>query len=421
LRHPRTQRGARRIDFAYWQARGLKRLLKRQVRRVLRNYGFEINSAAGAPWPRDYFSSTFRPYRVKVPSTSDHVPRVLHVIGNFYTGGSSRLIVDLVERLGDRFAQAVLTRDVSSPPAYVGVKVETRPWLRNLGDAFDALSETRPDLVHVHHIGTTFSRIGLGDWDWYVNLFKALERLDRPVIENVNIPIAPYVSDAVSCYVFVSDYVREHFGHPNSRSLTIYPGSDVDTFRRGRNVDVSDDCVGMVYRLDGDKLDEHAIDVFVEVVKRRPGTQALIVGGGPLLSRYERAVAAAGIEDAFTFTGYVAYDDLHAHYQRMGVFVAPVHSESFGHVVPLAMSMGIPVAAYAVGALPEILADVSVLAPSGDATALAEIVCALLDDRDRRLALGAANRERSVERFSVEAMAERYAALYEELLSVNTR
>jgi glycosyltransferase involved in cell wall biosynthesis len=396
----------------------VNRFLRQLLKRLLRRYGYQITitRAAGARWSEDDFASTFRPYQAKVPPAPADAPRVLHVIGNFYPGGAPRLIVDLVERLGDRFAQAVLTREVWSPPAYVGLNVEARPWLRSSDEALDALNEASPDLIHVHHLGPSFSWIGLGDWEWYVNIFRALERLDRPVIENVDIPIAPQVSDAVNCYVFVSDYVRERFGYPNSRSLTIYPGSDIRMFSRDGDSDVPDDCVGMVYRLEGDKLDEHAIDVFIEVIKRRSSTRALIVGGGPLLPRYQVAVAAAGVENAFTFTGYVAYDDLPEYYRRMGVFVAPVHTESFGHVVPLAMSMGIPVAAYAAGALPEILADPGVLAPPRDAAKLAEIICRLLEDRPRSLALGAANRERAVERFSVDAMANRYATLYEEFL-----
>jgi glycosyltransferase involved in cell wall biosynthesis len=394
----------------------LGRFLKRQLRLLLRRYGYEIIRAPGAPWPRDHFAATFRPYRARVNSRPGDVPRVLHVIGNFYTGGSPRLVVDLVERLGDRFAQSVLTRDVSFPPAYAGVDLDVRPWLLSLEDALEAVSRTEPDLVHVHHIGTRFSRLGLGDWDWFATIFEALEQLDRPVIENVNVPVAPYVSDAVGRYVFVSDYAREYFSYPELPSRTIYPGSDVELFRRD-GADVPNDCVGMVYRLDGDKLDERAIDVFVEVLRKRPGTRALVVGGGPLLPGYRAVVTAAGIEDAVTFPGYVAYEHLRSFYERMSVFTAPVHHESFGHVVPLAMSMGIPVAAYAVGALPEILEDAGVLAPPGDAETLAEIICSLLDDRDRRLELGAANRQRCVERFSVETMAARYADLYQELLA----
>jgi glycosyltransferase involved in cell wall biosynthesis len=396
------------------------RFLKRQLRRLVRRYGYEIIRAPGAPWPRDHFAAAFRPYRARVGSRSGDTPRVLHVIGNFYTGGSPRLIVDLVERLGERFTQSILTRDVSSPPAYSGVDLDVRPWLRSLEDALHAVSRTQPDLVHVHHIGTRFSRLGLGDWDWFATIFEALEQLDRPVIENVNIPIAPYVNGAVSRYVFVSDYAREYFSYPELPSRTIYPGSDVEMFCRD-GADVPDDCVGMVYRLDGDKLDEQAIDVFVNVIRKRPGTRALVVGGGPLLSHYRAIVAAAGIEDAVTLPGYVAYEDLRTYYERMSVFIAPVHHESFGHVVPLAMSMAIPVAAYGVGALPEILDDASVLAPPADAETLAEIVCRLLDDRNRRLALGAANRQLCVEKFSVETMADRYADLYQELLVPHDR
>ena len=39
----------------------------------------------------------------------------------------------------------------------------------------------------------------------------------------------------------------------------------------------------------------------------------------------------------------------------MAAFVAPVHSESFGHVSVFAMGMELPVAGYNVGALEEIL------------------------------------------------------------------
>jgi glycosyltransferase involved in cell wall biosynthesis len=395
-------------------------LASRRLRRLLRRFGYEIIRAPGAPWPGDHFAANFRPYRAKANSGSGDRPRILHVIGNFYTGGSPRLIVDLVERLGEGFTQSVLTRDVSSPPAYNGVDLDVQPWLLHPEDAMDALSRTQPDLVHVHHIGMRFSRLGLGDWDWFATIFEALEQLDRPVIENVNVPIAPHVSTAVSRYIFVSDYARERFGYPELPSATIYPGSDVEMFRRD-GAGVPDDCVGMVYRLDGDKLDQHAIDVFVNVVKKRPRSRALVVGGGPLLSHYRATLAAAGIEDAVSLPGYVAYEDLRAFYERMSVFIAPVHHESFGHVVPLAMSMGIPVAAYGVGALPEILEDTSVLAPPADAEALADIVCGLLDDSDRRSALGASNRRRCVEKFSVEAMADRYADLYQELLAPHHR
>jgi len=104
----------------------------------------------------------------------------------------------------------------------------------------------------------------------------------------------------------------------------------------------------------------------------------------------------------------------------MSVFVAPVHAESFGQVSPFAMGVGRPVAGYAVGASPEITGDLGVLAPPGDVFCLSEIVVHLLDDRERRVRLGALNRQRTLERFSIESMIRAYATLYDSLLSPGT-
>jgi glycosyltransferase involved in cell wall biosynthesis len=100
------------------------------------------------------------------------------------------------------------------------------------------------------------------------------------------------------------------------------------------------------------------------------------------------------------------------YYRRMSVFVAPVHRESFGQVSVFAMAMAIPVVGYDVGALAEIVGDPELLAPARDAERLADIIASLLDDRERRQRIGAANRRRAEERFSVHAMIESFAGLY---------
>jgi glycosyltransferase involved in cell wall biosynthesis len=235
------------------------------------------------------------------------------------------------------------------------------------------------------------------------------------VVENINIPTEPYVSDSVACYVHVSDYVRHRFGRRDGWHLTIYPGSDLELFALPPGVAVADDCLGMVYRLARDKLDERAMEPFIEAIRLRPGTRALIVGAGVSLEDYRRRVAEAGLADAFEFTGYVEYEALPALYRRMSVFVAPVHRESFGQVTPFAMGMQLPVVGYDVGAIPEIVADDTLIAPAGDAVRLGAIAASLLDDRARRVAIGAANRDRAQRLFSVRAMVAAYEELYREL------
>ena len=130
----------------------------------------------------------------------------------------------------------------------------------------------------------------------------------------------------------------------------------------------------MVYRLERDKLNEKAIEPFIEVVKRPPRTRALVVGGGGLLPEFAEAVSAAGFDHAFEFTGYVSYEELPDLYRRMAVFVAPVWKESFGQVSSFAMNMGVPVCGYDVGAIGEIVDDDALVARAGDAQALARVI-----------------------------------------------
>lgn len=362
------------------------------------------------------------PYVVRVPEPAKgERPRVVHFIGNFHTGGSARLVVDLIEQLGDRYDQQIVVRSLPPTPAYTGIELIHRPHLRRARQVGSLLRRLRPDLVHVHLLGHRYDDYGRADLAWYRRIFQAVEAYGCAAIENLNIPVEPYISPAVRCYVHVSDYVRREFGPVGAWNVTIHPGSDFDMFRRTPEQPVADDTIGMVYRLQPDKLDEHSIEPFIEVVRRRPGTRAIIVGGGQLLETCRRRAAQAGVLDAFTFTGYVPYDELAGWLAQMSVFVAPVHTESFGQVSPFAMGMELPVAGYDVGALEEILGSAELLAPPGDANGLADIITGLLDDRALRTRIGRENRERAERLFSVQAMVRSYDELYREVLRAPRR
>jgi glycosyltransferase involved in cell wall biosynthesis len=354
------------------------------------------------------------PYVVQQAQSRPDRPRVLHVIVNFHLGGSARLVVDLLEGLGHAYDQRVVSCDLPPVPAYTGLALAHHT-ARTFDAALEVLERERPDILHIHYLGHHGDKYGVYDWEWYRHWFAAAERTGVRVIENINIPTEPFVSDVVACYAHVSDYVRERYGRRDGRHVTIYPGSDLAMFAPAAGAVQADDCLGMVYRLGRDKLDERAIDPFIDAIRLRPDTRALIVGGGVLLETHRRRVAEAGLDDAFTFTGYVAYEALPALYQQMSVFVAPVHTESFGQVTPFAMGMKLPVIGYDVGAIPEIIGDASLVAPAGDSLRLGAIGAALLDDRPRRMALGEANRARAERLFSVEAMVAAYEVLYTEL------
>lgn len=352
----------------------------------------------------------FAPYQVKqLYPQRRRRPHVVHALANFMTGGSSRLVVDLIEHLGHLYEQEILTSYNPTPPAYTGLTIHQYSQPSTSDDILEYLNSFAPDLIHVHYWGDC-------DEPWYLQVFAAAKSYGCKVIENINTPVEPYFSESIEQYVYVSDYVRDTFGRGESKSRTIYPGSDFTIFARQDTQDIPDNTIGMVYRLENDKLNEQSIDVFVKVVKRRPQTKIIIVGGGKFLEYYKEVARSEGVMGAIEFTGYVSYEELPVLYQRISIFVAPVWKESFGQVSAFAMNMGMPVVGYDIGAIGEIIGDKTLLAPPGDSDRLATIIIDLLDDREKRLSIGATNRERAQSLFTVEAMVDSYAKLYGELI-----
>ena len=353
------------------------------------------------------------PYHVRQPDTPPQgAPRIAHVIANFMTGGSSRLVVDLIEHLGSHYHQRVLTSYIPVPPAYTNLEIEECRFPDNEIPFIKYFQRINADIVHVHYWGDC-------DEHWYAKAISAATTLGLPIIENVNTPIAPHESESVTKYIYVSNYVREVFGHNSGNHITIYPGSDFSIFSEIRHIPSAIKWIGMVYRLERDKLDEDAITPFILAALRLPDVRVLIVGGGSLLDMYRSKVAEAGLLERFEFTGYVPYEQLPHYYARLCLFVAPVWKESFGQVSPFAMAMGVPVCGYAVGALEEITGDGTVLASPGDALGLANIIHSLLESDELRCIKADMQRERALALFSVQSMIEAYANVYASTPYVN--
>ena len=100
----------------------------------------------------------------------------------------------------------------------------------------------------------------------------------------------------------------------------------------------------------------------------------------------------------------------------LGLFTS--ETESFCLSILELMSLGRPSVAFAVGGIPEVVADgeTGLLAPFGDTAALAAHVRSLLRDPARRAALGTAAQRRARDLFSAAAIVTRYEELYRRIL-----
>lgn len=110
-------------------------------------------------------------------------------------------------------------------------------------------------------------------------------------------------------------------------------------------------------------------------------------------------------------------------YAAADLFVLPTRADNLPNVVLEAMACGTPVVGFDVGGVPDMVrpGETGLLAPPEDVDALRGAIATLLDDDDLRARLGAECRRVAVEAYRLELQAERYKALYEELLEARDR
>lgn len=150
------------------------------------------------------------------------------------------------------------------------------------------------------------------------------------------------------------------------------------------------------------------------LLRERLAVHLVMVGDGPQLeASFERA-ERLGLSDSVTFVGEQA--DVAGFLRHADALLLTSESESFGVAALEAMSCGVPVFAYDVGGLAEVVGDdCGVLVPPFDAKALAAAVAGLLDDEARRRQMGRAARRRAVEHFRAAPILDRWQDLYRRL------
>ncbi|MDC0833303.1 glycoside hydrolase [Leptolyngbya valderiana BDU 20041] len=152
----------------------------------------------------------------------------------------------------------------------------------------------------------------------------------------------------------------------------------------------------------------------------------LIVGGGSRSGhkdgderdRLIALVRELGIEELVHFPGRIADGQMTEYYAAADVCVVPSHYEPFGLVAIEAMACRTPIVASAVGGLQYTVAheETGLLVPAKDDAAFAEAIDRILLDSDWRDRLGNAARQRVLDRFSWESVAQQLGEVYSELL-----
>lgn len=106
------------------------------------------------------------------------------------------------------------------------------------------------------------------------------------------------------------------------------------------------------------------------------------------------------------------------YYQSASIVIMPSLSESFGNVILESLACETPVIASSVGGIPEIINSYEngILVPPNNEVKLAEAIQSMLSDKDLRQKLGRHGRKLVIEKFSLEATAQKILSVYKRLL-----
>jgi glycosyltransferase involved in cell wall biosynthesis len=154
-----------------------------------------------------------------------------------------------------------------------------------------------------------------------------------------------------------------------------------------------------------------------KIAEHDPSAIFLIAGDGELRSELERLARQLGIGERTRFLGWRR--DLATIYAATDVFLLTSRNEGTPVALIESLAAGVPGVSTDVGGVRDVIGGeaVGLLAPFGDAGALAQHVATLLADPVRRRAMGALGRRAVVARYHIDRLINDIESLYHELLA----
>ena len=369
-------------------------------------------------------------------------PLVVHLVYRLDIGGLETLLVDTINRMPpERYRHAVVcltdytdfARRITRPGVEL-FALHKPPGAapRTHLDLWRLLRRLRPAILHTYNLGcyeygATALAAGVpvrihaehgrdaGDPQGLNRKHNLLRRLVAPCIDR----IVPVSRD-------LHDWLRDTVGIGQAKLALIDNGVDTERFRPALPTDTAaepwqDDpeafVIGTVGRLQDVKDQATLVAAFALLRTMLPQARLrlVLVGDGPLRAALEAQVAAAGLQDCVWLAGPRA--DVAPPMRTFSLFALSSIAEGTPVTLLEAMASGLPVAASAVGGIPDLVQDgaMGALVPARDPERLADALAAYVRDPALARAHGAAGRAHVERRYSMRAMLDSYIALYDGL------
>ncbi len=235
------------------------------------------------------------------------------------------------------------------------------------------------------------------------------------------VAVSRHLQDTMVTQGLDRDHVRLVYNGTDANPLT----GDTAAIRRAvrSELEIPQDAMvmGVFGRVDDGKGQHVLIQASSQILQEVDSAWFLFVGEVKDSEKERLLTMARNAETAcrVRFTG--VRDDVPRLMAATDIAVHPSKTESFGMVIAEAMMLGLPVIATRAGGIPELIEDgVTGLLTERDPAAVGSAIVALCRNRDLRVSMGAAARERALSLFTADRMAANMEALYQDVLSIHS-
>jgi len=211
--------------------------------------------------------------------------------------------------------------------------------------------------------------------------------------------------------------ILQAFRIPASKISTVFNGIDTDDF--APMPDVKRLPFQLIATASADvplKGLDYLLKALASLKDRYPALELLVIGSRKPGGHTDELINKLRLNNKIRFVTNLTTEEIKRLYAESTIAVVPSLYEGFGLPAGEAMSCGIPVISTNGGALPEVVGEAGIQVPIKDSPALASAIANLLKNPDKREKLGAAGRNRILEKFSWDVAAKQMTRYYNKLL-----
>lgn len=363
---------------------------------------------------------------------------LVHVFPTFVVGGVQNRIIRIAKALRQKYRHTVISLDGNFEAAtglegdtafaFEFIPIVKTPFIsvRNLLRARRALHRLRPDLLLTYNWGSLewalANRMLVGSRHIHFESGFGPDELPQRQLwrraktrrillsrcEQIVVPSRVLHDLATRVWGFPLDKVRYV---PNGIDCGRFATAPDEAFATALGISRHTLVVGTVAALRKEKNLLRLVRVFA-ALPTDLDARLVIVGGGPEHAALAQAATELKVADRVIFAGALA--DPERILRRFDVFALTSDTEQMPNSVLEAMAAGLAVAATDVGDVRRMLSpeNAEFVVPVDDDAGFTDRLRRLLQDRDLRALVGRSNEFRAVKEFALEAMVERYDALF---------